>query len=548
MAKHEERPEANFVEHVPCDKCGSSDAAALYDDGHTFCFSCGVYAREEDAPTEAIATRAPPAVPRAGLLEGGLAQALTTRGIRKETCAKFSYLVGRDRSGKAVQIATYRDRSGAVVAQKLRYADKSFTWTGTPKGVALFGEHLWAGGGKKIVVTEGEIDCLSVSHIQNDKWPVVSLPNGAQAAAKSIAKSLEFLDTFDQVILFFDNDEVGQEAAKEAAAVLPPGKALIANLNAKYKDANDALKAGDSEAISQAIWNAKPYRPDGLVSLSDLRDELLKPVEWGLPYWDDRLTKATYGRRMGEVVGIGAGTGIGKTDWIMQQVAFDVMELKLPVGLIFLEQQPKETGQRLAGKIDGVRYHVPDSGADPDKMMETVDKIAPFVTLYDSFGQTDWDVVKAKIRYMAHSLDTKVFYLDHLTALADTEDEKGSLEQIMKELAGLANELKVWILFVSHLTTPEGKPHEEGGRVMIRHFKGSRAIGFWSYFMFGLERNQQADDDEVKQTTTFRILKDRYTGQSTGNTYLYGYDFDLGRLIQKAPEDYHPEPISREDF
>jgi ribosomal protein S14 len=26
--------------HQPCDSCGSSDALARYDDGHTYCFAC----------------------------------------------------------------------------------------------------------------------------------------------------------------------------------------------------------------------------------------------------------------------------------------------------------------------------------------------------------------------------------------------------------------------------------------------------------------------------------------------------------------------------
>ena len=26
--------------HLPCPNCGSSNALALYDDGHTYCFSC----------------------------------------------------------------------------------------------------------------------------------------------------------------------------------------------------------------------------------------------------------------------------------------------------------------------------------------------------------------------------------------------------------------------------------------------------------------------------------------------------------------------------
>ena len=100
----------------------------------------------------------------------------------------------------------------------------------------------------------------------------------------------------------------------------------------------------------------------------------------------------------------------------------------------------------------------------------------------------------------------------------------------MKEMAGLANELGIIITFVSHLTTPEGKPHEEGGRVTIRHFKGSRAIGFWSYLMLGLERDQQHDDPSLRQVTTLRILKDRYTGQSTGETIYLGYAGDTGLL------------------
>jgi len=31
---------ARFLKHIGCDKCGSSDAKAMYDDGSTFCFSC----------------------------------------------------------------------------------------------------------------------------------------------------------------------------------------------------------------------------------------------------------------------------------------------------------------------------------------------------------------------------------------------------------------------------------------------------------------------------------------------------------------------------
>jgi twinkle protein len=72
---------------------------------------------------------------------------------------------------------------------------------------------------------------------------------------------------------------------------------------------------------------------------------------------------------------------------------------------------------------------------------------------------------------------------------------------------------------------------------MIRHFKGSRSIGFWSYFMFGLERDQQAEDVMESRKTTFRILKDRYTGQATGKCIDLGYIPETGRIVPWAMMD-----------
>jgi twinkle protein len=154
--------------------------------------------------------------------------------------------------------------------------------------------------------------------------------------------------------------------------------------------------------------------------------------------------------------------------------------------------------------------------------------------MFDHFGSADWDLIEKRIRYLYHSEGVRIFYIDHLTALAAAEDdEKKGLERITASMGGLVKELDIMIILVSHLATPEGKPHEEGGRVMIRHFKGSRAIGFWCHYMFGLERNQQAEDEEERQTTTFRVLKDRYTGQATGQVFYLGYDPEEGRLFEK---------------
>lgn len=523
---------ANFVAHEPCPECGSKNNLARYDDGSAYCFGCQHSERGQSDPPK---TRSKPKEHRVSdLVNGGVCRYLPKRGLTEETCAKFNYRADVDFKGEKVQVANYY-KDGAIVAQKLRTKDKDFVVTGDTKAISklLFGAHLWRdGGGEKsrIIVTEGEIDAMSVSQAQGNKWPVVSVPNGAQGAAKTIAANIEYLEKFSTVVFCFDMDEPGVEAAKECAQLLTPGKAKIAHL--PLKDANEMLVAGRAKELIDATWNAKEWRPDGIVAIDEIMGDAEKPIERGLPWCFPELTRWTYGRRWGDLYAFGAGSGIGKTDVLTQQIAYDVTELKQSVGVIYLEQQPTETAKRVAGKVAGRRFHVPDAGWTVEEQRAALKKLSGKVYFYDNFGETDWDVVKAKIRYMHVARGVRLFYLDHLTAMADTANEKESLEQIMKEMAGLAKALGIIIHFVSHLTTPEGKPHEEGGRVMAKHFKGSRAIMFWSYYMFGLERDTQHKDPERRRITTFRCVKDRYTGQANGNTFGLSYDVDTGRLFE----------------
>lgn len=534
---------SEFVRHVPCEKCGSSDGNALYTDGHTYCFVCNTHVQGEGGD-ESVSDHQPRE--RASWYLGGSYRALGVRKIREDTCRKFGYRIA-EHKGKKVQVADYYTPDGdTLVGQKVRTANKEFYVRGSLKDAGLFGQHLWRDEGRMVVVTEGEIDAMAVSQLQDNKWPVVSLPNGASGAKKALAKAGQWLAGFDRVILFFDNDEPGRTAAAQAAQVLPPGKAYVARM-ADFKDASDALKSGNGKAVIDAIWGAKVDRPDGIVAIEDITDDILKAPEAGLPWFLPTLTRLTYGRRPTEVYALGAGTGIGKTDLLTQQMAYDIKQLGQKVGVISLEQPVAETAKRIAGKMVGKQFHLPDGDWSETELKETVASMKDRVLLYDHFGETSWDVVKGHIRYMAQVGGIRLIYLDHLTAMADPSNEKESIEIIMKEMSSLAQELKIIIHFISHLATPEGKPHEEGGRVMIRHFKGSRSIGFWSYYMLGMERSQQDDDPEVQNQTTLRVLKDRYTGRATGQTITLKYDHGTGTLYEAEQAEVFDDEAGETD-
>lgn len=535
--------EVHCVGHEPCPECGSRDNLARYSDGHGWCFGCSYY---EKGDGEAPARFTSKNKRRPGMIDGEF-RALSKRGITEDTCRFWNYRVGTH-NGKTVQIATYCDPDGNPVAQKLRYADKSFQFVGDPKATTpLFGQHLWRDGGKKVVVTEGEIDALTVSQLQQNKWPVVSVKDGAAGAHKAIGQALEWLLRFDQVVFMFDSDEPGQKAAKKCAAMLPPGKAFIATIPG-FKDANEALQAGKGPLVIDAMWGAKEYRPDGIIDAGDVIEEAMAPVEMGLPWPWESLTKATYGRRRGELYGFGAGTGMGKSTMFKQIKAHILEHDKLPVGVIALEEKPSHTLKCVAGIIDGVRYHVPGAEYDPANLRASLESLRGRVSLYDSFGKSEWDTVKAKIRYMATGQGIKDIFLDHLTAIAATmgDDERKAIDVMMAELSALALELDVSIYYISHLATPEGKPHEEGGRVMEKHFRGSRAIAMWSHFLFGLEGNKQ----EPGSPRVLRCLKDRYTGDAAGVRVGLLYERDTGRMVEVElpPEDTDDKSGSRHGF
>jgi twinkle protein len=500
----------------------------MYTDGHTFCFACGAHVRG-DAVTDAEDPRPP-----RGLTDfiGGELRGLRARKITDDTCKHFNYRVGLHHN-RTVQIAPYYDADGRLVAQHLRTAGKEFPWIGEPKHALPFGAHCWPKTGKMIVVTEGEIDALSMSQVQGNKWPVVSIGCGAGPQIKKyFARHRAYFSGFEKVILMFDMDEPGRLAVKEAATVLG-ASAHIAHL--QLKDANEMLVAGRTAELITAMWQAKQYRPEGILDMADLKEEVMRRPQWGLSWPFEQLTKLTYGRRTGEIYTLGAGTGIGKTDFMTQTMKHLIVEHKVPIGVFALEQKPSETATRLGGKLVAKTLHIPDSGCTDEDYNNawTVLQASGKVFLYDSFGQNDWQVVCEKIEYLHHAYGVRFFFLDHLTALAAWEDdERKGLETIMSEMGALVKKLDIALIQVSHLATPDGRPHEEGGRVMIRHFKGSRAIGFWSHFMFGLERDQQAAEKAVRETTVFRLLKDRYTGRSTGAVFHFRYDQETGMLYE----------------
>lgn len=538
-----DRDESHLVRKEPCPECGSRDNLARYSDGHGFCFGCEHY-----EPGEGEASAGTPQRERRMDLLAGEIAAIPARNLTRETCEKFNYRIGEFKGSKA-HLANYYDESGRVVAQKVRYradGEKAFTFLGAPKQAGLFGQQLCRDGGKMLVITEGEIDALSVYQAMGSKWPVVSIPNGAGGAKRDLSKHVGWLNSYETVVLCFDMDEPGRKAVEDCATLLTPGKLKVAQL--PLKDANEMLKANRSAELVRCVWDAKTYRPDGIRSVADLKERALTPATFGLPWPWRTLTERTYGIHRRYMYGWGAGVGSGKTT-VMKQIMLTTMRPDLiedhsglaigrpeprPVGTILFEENPAKTLRSLAGMALGKRLNVPGVEVDPAELEAMIDTFDGLFFPLDTFGAKDYETISSHIRYLVQGLGVRDIFLDPLTALvANAEDERRELDALMADLSGLVETHDFTLHYVSHLTTPQGTAHEEGGRVLEKHFTGSRALARWSHAMIGLERDKQ-DPDGV---TTVRGLKDREYGEAVGPLLGLRFCRETGRMIECPLDD-----------
>lgn len=521
--------ESECVGHEPCPACGSSDNLGRYSDGHGFCFGCGHYERGGDALPSGSTRR--PKVDTTGFLEVTSVD-LVKRCISEEICRKFRYGTATDKNGKVVQVAQYMDDHGQVVAQKIRSASKQFTILGDAKAMRLFGKNLWKAGGRRVVVVEGELDALSVAAATGGTWPVVSLPGGAGSAKKAVAADLEWLSSFESIVLCFDNDKAGQEAVEACAPLLPPGKCSIVTL--PRKDANDMLVAGEVKELSQLLWQGRIFRPDGIVNASELWDKVNEQQAPGIPYPWEALTNLTYGQRKGTLVTWTAGSGVGKST-IVSKVAYDLaFKDNLKVGYVALEESVGRAAQRFLSHHLHKLCHLPDRAA-PAELRAAFDATLASgrIWLFDHFGSADADNLLAKLRYLAVSCEVDVIVLDHLSiaisGMGVDGDERRIIDYTMTALRTLVEETGVLMHVISHLrrSPNDSKSAEEGGRVTLAMLRGSHSIAQLSDQVIAVERDLQGED----RTMRLRILKNRLSGD-TGPAGLLAYDPETGDMTE----------------
>ena len=526
----------------PCDKCGSSDGNHHYPDGQTHCFVCEAHTFPKEVNTMATVQ---PTQTHSNSLNSTARLAeyndIPDRKITKDTAKKFNTLTKKKGSMTTHHIYQYYDSKGNHICNKVRdTANKKFWSEGSMTNAGLFGQNVFTQKAKFITITEGEVDAMSAYQLMGSQWPVVSLKNGAASAVSNCKQSFEYLNQFGNIVLCFDNDKAGKKAANEVAEIFEPNKCKIMQLD--LKDANECLKVGMKSAdFINAWWASKPFTPAGIINLHDLGDSLYDEsyCETCLYPWSN-LNEKTYGMRTGELVTFTSGAGMGKSSIMRELMHHLMMNTKDNIGVLAMEESIRNTAFNIMSVEANARLYIKEIRDQYTKeqlrewQQKTVGSKRFFA--FDHFGSISNDEILARVRYMAKALETKWVILDHLSILVsgqeDNGDERKSIDILMTKLRSLVEETGIGLLLVSHLRRPSGdRGHEDGREVSLSHLRGSASIAHLSDAVIALERNQQADDEQAANTTTIRILKNRYTGDTGVACYLH-YNKETGRMTQ----------------
>jgi DnaB helicase-like protein/DNA helicase/primase-like protein/Toprim domain-containing protein len=543
-----------FIRHDPC-PCGkSSDGLSVYDDG-SYCQVCEKAFKEgaetSEAPKEYVKKDWKP-IP-------GNYEDLVKRGIREDTCKKFGYQIGRLYDGSKVHIQNIYGPNRELRGQKTRDKDKNFAWIGPAgKDPGITGSWLWPEKGKSVVITEGEIDMLTVSQVFDNKWPVGSLPNGTGSVEKAILKDFDKLCRFETIYLCFDGDEPGQKALAKACDLLPVGKVKIMSL--PEKDANATLlnKEYGSAALVRAYWDAKVFRPDGIRDGREFtkdRMKLKKAKGYTMPW--PKLDAMWLGSRDGELTTICAGSGIGKTT-IVRDLAYAMrVDHDMKIGNIYLEEDNDTSVAAYCALHAGVPLknllNDPESITDDAWDAALAAVVWDRMMFYDHFGSLQSERLLTMMHYMAAS-GCKRIVLDHISIVtsgleSSSEGERKDIDVLMTKLASFVKETGCSVYAIVHLKRSQGKNFNEGGQISLNDMRGSASIEQLSFNVLAIERDQQNEDD--KAFAILRSLKCRITGE-TGEADRLKWNSERGRYELASPfddgkADFNPFDKQEED-
>ena len=440
---------------------------------------------------------------------------LVDRGINEETIQAFRLLKKSD----DIMFPYYSaDGLSCEMAKFLRKekGKKKKMWSSADTDKTLFGKHLTSDNAHTLIITEGEIDAMSIwQAIGLEDHGVASVPFGAKWESESgsdpnlewIQNDFDYLSRFESIILAMDSDEAGQNATKSIVKRLGRERCKSIDLG-EHNDANEALQKDFD--IKKAILEAKPFEPENLKNATsyeaELRDRYFNPdrnyrgipLPWDIPFFI----------RMNELTILTGFSGSGKT-MLLNYLCCHFASIGNRICIASLEIRVEETISCLLAQTLGK-----DAPENKEELITGMDWLGEGFWFYDHVGQADFDAMLDSFAYAHKRHGINIIVVDSLMKCGLAFDDYKGQKLLVDKLFDFTQKYDVHIFLVAHSKKKESEK-EYVGKMDV---KGISEITDMAHNVISVWRNKAKEEaintidprdiDEIHnlETTMFNSL------------------------------------------
>lgn len=459
------------------------------------------------------------------------------RGITEQTVNQFEVNFTNEWMPKAqtetdtICFSYFREKE--LINIKYRAANKDFKLS---KDAELIFYNLDSIQDKDyVIITEGEIDCMTVSQCLNYKQPVISVPNGAAKGTQN----LEYLDNcwqyfskINQVVLFTDNDHCGIMLRDELARRIGIEKCFKVNYPPDCKDANDILLKHGKLALLDCLKNVSEFPIEGIITMTEMYEDVCDYYNHGYPAgvkvgineFDDHLSFMA--GQMTIITGIPSS---GKSEFLDHLIVLAAKNQNIDCGICSFENQPSSLHvtklmEKYIGKSFGYR-HNPYSRLNLDEFNNGiifVNEHFHFININEVDVTIDGILAKAIELVKKKGIRFLVIdpwnYVEH--KLMQSQSETQYISESLSKLKGFALRYGVHIFLVAH----PFKLKKENGRYEVPTlYSISGSAHFFNKTDNGITVYRNFDNN----TVDIHIQKVRYSWLGKIGLVTFNYDTDL---------------------
>ena len=416
----------------------------------------------------------------------------------------------------------YRNELGEHLANKYRKTKKSEgpkMWFEKGTNVNTLFNMDKVNISEPLLITEGEFDCLSA--IESGFKNTVSIPSGVNSTNEWITSNWTFIEQFEEVIIWFDNDEAGIKGAREVFNRLPNSSVKIVRCEVA-NDINELLHKYGKLAVLKQIEKASTPVLEGVATLDMIEDfdvHEAETLKTGIEYIDDKLI----GMVFGSLNVLSGRNGSGKSTILNQIYIAEAINQGYKTFLFSGELISGNVKywllQTLANEDQFAEYTAKDGHKYKKVTIQSKEKIVNDMKdrffLYDSDDYRIEAIIE-KMTILAKRYGVRVFVIDNLMTIESSLKDKYEAEtDIVKKLKNFAKKYNALVHLVAH---PRKSMNDE---IEKDDVAGSANITNLADYVTTISR---AKDDVVEYDAILKILKNRHTGVNVGKRLMFNIE------------------------